>query len=299
MNCTNKIVIDCVCKDDEHLVTNLSLLKFMKNETIYCRASAQSFYLQYGIQAKRIKISEYLYGEDKIHLTVNWSVLFLTTLMRRKDVLIFHNFFDFITSKNIKGKIKKILFKYLVKVNRGEFYVLSKHIAKNLNNQGFKFRYLPLVYDKGVIEYLGETPLKESIELSNKNIVLGNLYEGKISGSKDLFNNSLHLGKIYGNYAPPLDSINRYLEIKEYYFALKRSKNVIVSYSEKYNYIASGIIADIISTRENFISNLNPYTLHLIDEYQLTFEKIDQVFIKVYTNDLHQKMLFEIQEKIR
>lgn len=299
MNCIDKSIIDCVCRDDEHLVTNLSLLKFMKNETIHCRASAQSFYLQYGIQAKRIKISEYLYGKDKIHLTVSWSVLFLTALMRRKDVLIFHNFFDFITSKNIKGKIKKILFKYLVILNRGELYVLSKHIAENLNSQGFKFKYIPLVHDEKVIKHVGETHLKERIELSNKNVVLGNLYEGKIFGNKDLFNNSLHLGKIYGNYTPPIDSINRYLGIKEYYFALKKSKNVIVSYSEKYNYIASGIIADIISTREDFISNSNPYTLHLIDEYQLTVEKIDEVFMKVYTKNLYQKMIFKIQDEIK
>ena len=74
----------------------------------------------------------------------------------------------------------------------------------------------------------------------------------------------------------PFKSINKYLKLEDYYSYFKGVDTILVSYSN-YSLIASGIIADSVALNKNIISNLNEYTIHLINEYGLNITSLNGI----------------------
>ncbi|MDA9018565.1 hypothetical protein N9I49_00275 [Flavobacteriaceae bacterium] len=271
------VIIDNVCQDDEHLVTNLTLIKYLKrvkkiSNVVVCK-SAQKYYLKFNFDVSIHNNLFFLKRTKLIFLTASWKILFFTLLFRRNDVIIFHNFFSFLNGKTFFSKVKRILFNCYLKSTKCKNYVLSKHISKNLNTElDIDFDYIPLWHDLEIINNI----TSEVIKVDKEIIIFGNIYRGKFNNIEIDFNKIIHLGKLHGDVKVPFKSINKYLKLEDYYSYFKGVDTILVSYVN-YSYIASGIIADSVALNKNIISNLNEYTLHLINEYGMNITSLNGI----------------------
>jgi len=271
------VIVDNVCQYDEHLVNNLTLIKYLKKvktiSNVAVLKSAQKKYLSLNFDVAVYNDSFFLKRNKLIFLTASWKILIFTMLLRRNDVIIFHNFFSFIDGKTFFSKVKKILFNWYVKSTKCENYVLSKHISKNLNSTYDRaFNYIPLWYDLEIINNI----TSEVIEVDKEIIVFGNIYNGKFNQINIDVKKIIHLGKLHGQIKVPFKSINKYLKLEDYYSYFRGAKSILVSYSN-YSFIASGVLADSVALNKNIISNLNEYTLHLINEYGLNITSLNGI----------------------
>lgn len=271
------VIIDNVCQDDEHLVTNITLIKFLKkvkkiNNVAVCK-SAQKYYFKHSYNVNIFNYLFYFKSNRFIFLTASWKILLFTSIFRRNDIIIFHNFFSFIEGKTFFSKVKRILFNSFLKFTKCKNYVLSKHISENLNSiYDRSFSYIPLWHDLEIINNITSEVFKADKEI----IVFGNIYNGKFNQINIDVKKIIHLGKLHGQIKVPFKSINKYLKLKDYYSYFKGAKSILVSYSN-YSFIASGVLADSVALNKNIISNLNEYTLHLINEYGLNITSLNGI----------------------
>jgi hypothetical protein len=271
------VIIDNVCQNDEHLVINLTLIKYLKKvkkiSNIAVCKSAQKYYSRFNFDVTIFNGLFFLKRTKLIFLTASWKTLLITSLFRRNDVIIFHNFFSFLDGKTFFSKVKIILFNWFLKYTKCENYVLSKHISKNLNSiHDRAFNYIPLWYDLEIINNI----TSEVIKVDKEIIVFGNIYKGKFNNIEIDFNKIIHLGKLHGDLKVPFKSINKYLKLEDYYSYFRGADSILVSYNN-YSLIASGIIADSVALNKNIISNLNEYTSHLINEYGLNITSLNGI----------------------
>lgn len=271
------IIVDNVCQDDEHLVTNLTLIKFLKKikniNNVYVSKSAQKYYLSSNVKVSIFNHLFFFRRTKLIYLTASWEILLFTTLFRRNDVIIFHNFFSFLKGKTFPSIVKRILFNWYIKSTKSKNYVLSRHISENLNSiYDRDFKYIPLWHDLEIINNITSEVFKVDKEI----IVFGNIYKGKFNQINIDVKKIIHLGKLHGQIKVPFKSINKYLKLEDYYSYFKGAKSILVSYSN-YSFTASGILADSVALNKNIISNLNEYTLHLINEYGLNITSLNGI----------------------
>ena len=178
---------------------------------------------------------------------------------------------------------------------------MSEHISSNLNvHFSKKFDFIPLFHDKNIIDNL--LNVQENIlqiDISNNTVMLGNLYKGKLASVKKLNKyDIIHFGKLHGNHFDGIKSIDKYLSFDEFYFIIKNSKKLLINYSNKYRYIASGIFSDAIVFRGKILSNNNPYITHIVEKYNLATTNITSDIIEIEIGDLYHKLKKEFKSKL-
>ena len=280
------IIVENVCKNDEHLITNLSFIKHFRNlhdvHRIYVLKSGIHYYRNF---CEDLKVYSFfhLFSQRKIvFLTASWSVLFFQVIFRRSDILLFHNFFSFLRGNTVVSFIKRYLFRLYLNLARSKNYVLSEHIADSLKHYySSDFYFIPLWHDIEIIQKFCTV----EINLKKRIVIFGNIYPGKLDLNGVNTSEILHLGKIHGDMDLPFESLDRYLSVEEYYSYLKSAEFVLISYTD-YSFIASGVVADCVSMNKKIISNDNSYVSFLVDKYNLEIYHISEFINSRKLNNL-------------
>ena len=295
-------VSELVCKHDEHLVFNLTLLKLLNkvNGSInfICKKSLNKFYNSSGYKIKNSSLW-FLCKKRIFHLTTNWKILILCVLFFRKDYLVFHNFFSFLNSRTFNSRLKTIFFGILISLLRGKLIVLSNHVKVKLSKFYKNVFYdIPIYYDKSIINSFLSDTKSNFVKHKSDFTIFGNLYEGKIDKNLLLKYSPTHYGKIHGENFTYNKSVNSYLKTSDYYNLIKNSKKIMFIYND-YSLIASGIMSDCIAFEKDIYSNNNALLMHYKKKYNLKIINYDSNLSIYKTKGLSKKILNEIKIKIK
>jgi hypothetical protein len=293
------IVSDKNCKLDEHAVFNLTVLNKLKELGLDYKCDFNldtfNFYSQY-MYLQKAGIKELISAKRVLYLNANWKELFFSFFSPSQDILIFHNFFQFINGNRLKDIIRIKLLKILIKYGKFTPVVLSDHIAEKLYNLlHIKFSTMDLFYDRDVIDKLKSKRIMFD-DMFSDFVVLGNLYPGKvdINTLNDL--KPLHIGKLHGGFTYS-NSIDKYVDIGDYYLAIQHSNNIIILYSD-YSLIASGVIMDAIVMNKKIIGKKNHYLNCLVEKYNISLSSFKGEMIIIDTKTIYQKVKKDFNDKI-
>lgn len=304
-------LIDPINKNDQHLIYNSSILEILEELGYRVKLkvddSSKEFYQNYLTDSKKksLQASESRHTAGKrIYLAASWSIIFNEFFRKRKSIIIYHNFFSFVERKTVPQKIKYALFKLHLFWNKKSINaVLKPVIIDSLQSSGLtskNFIYLPIWYSRNLIDTHYKNVKIPIIE--SDIIILGNLHKDKVNKKVTEEIECQHFGKIHDEENYPFSSINRYLNLPQYYSILREKNKVLLPYSKSYKLIASGVLADCIAFEKTVIVPKNVYKFLIPEKISVNQKPISKSLIEISfdesSNDLLKKELRKNLRKI-
>lgn len=271
-------VVEAVLRNDEHLVFNLTVLSelnkrkllnsFEASDTLCNLYSTHLSFLQ-NIPSKGTKAEgRYLF------LTGSWLILLKCLFLPGKKVIIFHNFYAFLDSKKIRNRIKILGYKILIKLGRVQATVLGAYIENSIGKKlKMNHKVLQLAYSPDIVSSFS-TSFRSTDKIDKA--IFGNLFPGKLD-ARHLQNLApLHLGKLHGglNY---VNSIDRYLDISEYYSLLRSVDKVCILNSNNHR-VASGVFADAVLLEKIAVCLKDDYINYVARKFDINLNNNGEYF---------------------
>lgn len=281
-------VIESVLKGDEHLLFNLTVLSELHKagllNSFFASSEIFNLYQKHLSFLGSFKArKDDLFSGRILFLTGSWSGLFKCLIIKGEKSMIFHNFYGCLDEKSWKSCVKLYGYKLLLRLGRVKPIVLNKYIKKYLDDRThLSHGVLQIVYCPKIIQDIAQA---EDREDKIEKAVFGNLFPGKINITYLEILNPEHFGKLHGGMEYK-NSINRYLNTKEYYNLFLRTEKICI-FNNNNHRVASGVLTDAVTLGKKIIFFEDDYLKMLALENNLECVAVNNYF-EINLQSLHE-----------